>query len=597
MIYSSGMLVGRGRNKEIKAMKKLIFLFSLVSVTGIGTGTTVQASAGASSAKGTAARTMTAAASEARDELQIWCSPDLYGLASLWAEHYGQGHPEARVEILPASADPLDQALKSGETIGFVTRPHLSRTVPPQAWRMVVGRDVIVPVMNPANPSREEYLREGLTREKFISMLARADNSFPGNFNGTDRPARPARIYWYDSGSVKACLGAFLRAEPSDTRAVQVDDADELLALIQGDPHAMGFCRLADLLNEGTGQFDSRLELIPVDVNGNGKLDYFESIYGNPEDFLHGVRIGKYPRELCGDVFCTAADRPGGKSELAFLEWVIGEGQQYLSPGGFTPLMASESYNRIQSLYAGNNPIPEISEARAPGSGPLLLAAGVFLLLVLSFLAARFYRRRRAGLEEGRLHRPPVFDLEGVLVPGGLYFDRTHTWTFMEKDGTVRIGLDDFLQHITGRISKIKMKQPSDRISKGKAFFSVIQDGKQLEVYAPISGVIREVNDRLIRDATVINRSPYMDGWIYRVEPDNWTGEIRGYLMGEKYRTWLKKEYVRLKDFIMTHLNPEVLENSTVVMQEGGELSDNLLENLGPLYWEVFQTSFLDTHG
>jgi hypothetical protein len=64
--------------------------------------------------------------------------------------------------------------------------------------------------------------------------------------------------------------------------------------------------------------------------------------------------------------------------------------------------------------------------------------------------------------------------------------------------------------------------------------------------------------------------------------------------MGEKYRGWLKKEFIRLKDFIASALVPELLENSTVIMQEGGELRDNLLENLGPLYWEKFQTGFLD---
>ncbi len=580
-------------------MKKLIFLLSLVSIVNTGArAVNLLSFSCTSAAEHTASGIPTSPeASTTREGLQIWCSPDIYGLVSLWADRYNKDHPETGMKILPASGDRMELMMNTTGNIGFVTRSYLAPPVAEQSWLMVVGRDVIVPVMNPSNPCMEQVMKTGLSREGIKSVLSAAGNISWGEFTGTDRVRQPVRVYWYEGGSLRPCLEAFLQADPAATKAELVTGSAEMLTRIQSDPYAMGFCRLADIQDAGNNRICPGVMLAPLDVNGNGQLDYFESIYGSPEEFMHGVRIGKYPRELCGDIFCTAASRPSGKQELAFLEWVFGEGQQYLPDNGFTRLMASESYNRVQSLYAGQSNGPEITEARLPAPGLLIVLLGGCLLAVLVFAAAKLYRKRRAGMDPGLIRRPPVFEVESVLVPGGLYFDRSHTWTYMEKDGTVRIGLDDFLQHITGRITKIKMKQPSDRIRKGKPFFSVIQDGKQLEVYAPISGVIREVNERLNRDASVINRSPYMDGWVYRVEPDNWTGEIRSYYMGEKYRAWLKKEFSRLKDFISTHLNPELLENSTVVLQEGGELRDNLLENLGPLYWEIFQTAFLDTAG
>jgi len=41
-----------------------------------------------------------------------------------------------------------------------------------------------------------------------------------------------------------------------------------------------------------------------------------------------------------------------------------------------------------------------------------------------------------------------------ILAPGGLFYDKTHTWAFMEENGQVKIGINDFLQHVTGVIKQ-----------------------------------------------------------------------------------------------------------------------------------------------
>jgi glycine cleavage system H lipoate-binding protein/ABC-type phosphate transport system substrate-binding protein len=566
-------------------MKNLIFLISLPAL--------FYASApvlNAVSSPGNSSTGITACG----DSLLVWCSPDLFPLASLWAEKFNADHPGAGAKAVSVPADRMVGGIDMEGNIGFVTSEYLPVSDEKPAWRMVVGRDVIVPVINPENPYLDKINRAGISREKFISAITVTENPVWGKLLGDEKTDQFMHAYWYDSGAARACLTAFLQTDPYGTNAELTPGADEVINRIHKDKYAVGFCRLADILVPENKGIDERVMLVPVDLNGNNQVDYFENIYGDPEEFARGVWIGKYPREFCGNIYCIAPESPSGKNDLAFLGWILGEGQQYLSSGGFTELLASEKYNKVQSLYGTPSPNIEISEARAPGRILLIVLAGVLLLGILVFSATGIIRRRRAAMETGFTEKIPVFDEQTVLVPGGLYFDRTHTWTFMEKDGSVRIGIDDFLQHITGRITKIKMKHISDRIKKGKTLFSLIQDGKQLDIYSPLSGVIKEANDRLYGDASVINRSPYMDGWIYRVEPDNWLTEIRSYFMGEKYRGWLKKEFIRLKDFIASALVPELLENSTVIMQEGGELRDNLLENLGPLYWEKFQTGFLD---
>jgi glycine cleavage system H lipoate-binding protein len=188
-----------------------------------------------------------------------------------------------------------------------------------------------------------------------------------------------------------------------------------------------------------------------------------------------------------------------------------------------------------------------------------------------------------------------VLDENSILVPKGLYFDKTHTWAFMEKNGSVKIGIDDFLQRITGQLTKIKMKDPGEKIRKGEQILTIIRNGKQLHIYAPISGIIKERNPSILADASMLNSSPYYDGWVYLVEPKNWIREVQFLFMAEKYLEWLKDELSRLKDFITTSVRSNTAGYEHIVLQDGGELSDHVLADLGPEIWEDFQTEFIDT--
>ena len=163
----------------------------------------------------------------------------------------------------------------------------------------------------------------------------------------------------------------------------------------------------------------------------------------------------------------------------------------------------------------------------------------------------------------------------------------------MDKDGLVKVGIDDFLQHVTGPLTRIKMKSPGERIRKGKLAVSIIQDGKQLDINAPVSGTIRDFNKTLRTNTSIINSSPYTEGWVYTIEPTNWIKEVQFLIMGNTYKEWLKSEFRRLKEFLMDSGRPGMVEYAHV-LQDGGELKSSILEDLGPETWEDFQTDFID---
>ena len=140
------------------------------------------------------------------------------------------------------------------------------------------------------------------------------------------------------------------------------------------------------------------------------------------------------------------------------------------------------------------------------------------------------------------------------------------------------------------------MKNPGEKIKKGDLLFSIIQSGKQLSLYSPVSGTIKKQNESLISNTSYINSSPYNEGWVYMIEPSNWNKEVLFMEMAEKYKRWIDNEFSRVKDFLAAKLKPESLEYSHVVMQDGGILKEGVLTDFGPEVWEDFQTNFLDNY-
>jgi glycine cleavage system H lipoate-binding protein len=225
----------------------------------------------------------------------------------------------------------------------------------------------------------------------------------------------------------------------------------------------------------------------------------------------------------------------------------------------------------------------------------LIIIAGL-VALGISLISTRKSRKEHAtSLTNDLGNLPNTITETTVNLPNGLYFDKTHTWVFMEKDGTVKVGIDDFLQRITGTYTRVKMKAPGDRLKKNEPLISLIQNGKQLNVYAPISGKIIDINEKLEDEPSTINTSPYADGWIYTIEPSNYLREIQFLRMTDKYREWLKNEIIRLKDFLAASVNLKSLNMAQISYQDGGEIIQNVLHECGPEVWEDFQKKYIDT--
>jgi len=525
--------------------------------------------------------------------IDVLSSPDLYNLTLKWAGEYNRLNQGVKIEVEKVPVGNMTGRLKSGAGIGFVSTESDRLFNNETVWSMVVGRDVIVPVMNAKSPFIDEIYRSGISPETFSRLFESPENLTWGVLLGNGQQV-PLHCYVVQDASVKAGIADFLKANISLNKVATVESGEEMATIIGKDPGAIGFCRLVSLL-DANNALAGNIRLVPIDKNGNGKIDYMEKIYDDMQTFTRGVWIGKYPKALSGKIFAVSAGQPSGASETAFLKWVLTDGQIFLDQHGFSDLVSSERQTQLDKL----NYEPVTAETGSYSrSGILAMVLVVILAIgIIVFVVDLITRSKRrimeAALHPGSVNRN-VFDENSVIVPKGIYFDKTHTWAFMENNGNVKVGIDDFMQHVTGTITRIEMKTPGEKVKKGNRLFTMIRNGKQLHVYAPVSGTISAQNKALATDASILNSAPYADGWVYMIEPVNWMREIQFLTMAEQYKLWLKEEFSRLKDFFASALQTHSPEYAPVVLQDGGALQESILADLSPRVWEDFQTNFID---
>lgn len=104
-------------------------------------------------------------------------------------------------------------------------------------------------------------------------------------------------------------------------------------------------------------------------------------------------------------------------------------------------------------------------------------------------------------------------------LPGDLRFTAEHEWLRQEEDGSVTIGITDHAQSALGDLVYVELPEVDQELESGNEMAVVESVKAASDVYAPISGVVVEVNEQLADDPEKINADPYGDGWIVRVQP------------------------------------------------------------------------------
>ncbi len=118
--------------------------------------------------------------------------------------------------------------------------------------------------------------------------------------------------------------------------------------------------------------------------------------------------------------------------------------------------------------------------------------------------------------------------------PDNLKYLASHEWIKLEDDGTVTVGISDYAQDLLGDIVFVELPEIGQQLESEKEAAVVESVKAASDIYSPVGGEVLEINEKLLDQPEIINNSPYEEGWIFKIQPDD-IESIKNLLTAEEY--------------------------------------------------------------
>jgi len=134
------------------------------------------------------------------------------------------------------------------------------------------------------------------------------------------------------------------------------------------------------------------------------------------------------------------------------------------------------------------------------------------------------------GIKNKIIEQKNLIDSESVIFvpcPSKFYRLGYNSWFAKENDGTALIGVTDLFLKTSGTASIIELQKVDEEIIQGFSCAKIeSEDGLEHLIISPITGRIIEKNENVESDVSIVEKSPYFEGWLYKLIPSNLTHEM-----------------------------------------------------------------------
>jgi len=120
-----------------------------------------------------------------------------------------------------------------------------------------------------------------------------------------------------------------------------------------------------------------------------------------------------------------------------------------------------------------------------------------------------------------------------------LYYTKSDEWFKVEDDIGI-IGITDYAQDQLGDIVYLEKVKIDKKLKHGENLTTIESVKAVSDVNAPVAGEIIEVNEKLLDDASIINKDPYGEGWIAKIKIEN-KDELKNLMSAQEYSEYRKE--------------------------------------------------------
>lgn len=129
----------------------------------------------------------------------------------------------------------------------------------------------------------------------------------------------------------------------------------------------------------------------------------------------------------------------------------------------------------------------------------------------------------------------------------GFLYTKAHQWF---DPATGKVGLTAYATEQLGEISFVdldaiagaevtQIEMSGDEPSSDPIDATVESSKAVGDIYSPVSGTVKEINESLMDEPEKINEDPFGAGWLFAIEPSNLDAEKGNLLSADDYATFI----------------------------------------------------------
>lgn len=102
-------------------------------------------------------------------------------------------------------------------------------------------------------------------------------------------------------------------------------------------------------------------------------------------------------------------------------------------------------------------------------------------------------------------------------TPSDLRYTKEHEWVRVESDDVAVFGITDFAQSALGDVVFASLPKVGASLTAGQTCGEVESTKSVSDIYSPVTGVVKEINEKLANNPEILNSDPYGAGWMVKL--------------------------------------------------------------------------------
>jgi phosphate transport system substrate-binding protein len=277
----------------------------------------------------------------------------LYPITVRWAEEFHKIHPDVRIDISAGGAGKgMTDALSGMVDLGMFSRSITEVEKAKGVWWIAVAQDAVLPTINAKSPFAENIHKQGFTHQDFedifIHNKIRSWNKWA---DGIEEKDLSMNVYTRSDACGAAQMWAeYFGENQEDLIGTGIYGDPGMADAIKNDIQGIGYNNVIYIYDINTRKKHPGLDVIPIDLNENGKIDFEENFYHKLDDINIAIRTGKYPSPPARNLYFVSKGKPTRKVVKEFLRWIVTDGQEYVQEAGYVKLSDVKLKEGFESL-------------------------------------------------------------------------------------------------------------------------------------------------------------------------------------------------------------------------------------------------------